>query len=129
MALEVLSFCTLKKDEKTLLIPMLDARRMEVYTAGFDLYLKDVFTVKAKIIDKNSYNELIKDHQLILFGNGASKCKKILTHKNFTYLDNVVPTAKYIGQLAYEKFNSSEFEDIAYFETLLFKRFYGNKTY
>ncbi len=105
-----------------LLIPMLDARRMEVYTGIYRKDLSIVEPVSAKIIDENSYQEF-KNHQLFLFGDGANKFKEIFkNHQNMNFLDFSI-SAAHLNTLALAKFNHTQFEDLAYFEPFYLKDF------
>lgn len=114
--------------EDILLCPMIDARRMEVYTAIFDEKLNEVESVSAKIIDEYSFHELLQNNNIIFFGDGAEKCKQTLgTNKNAVFIDAVEPSAQYINQLALEKLNNNpdsyRGEDVAYFEPYYLKDF------
>jgi len=103
---------------------MIDARRMEVYTALFDEKNQEVESISAKIIDENSFSAYLKENTIIFFGDGANKCEAILeNNKNAIFSEKGLPSAKYINQLALEKFNNQEFEDVAYFEPYYLKDF------
>jgi tRNA threonylcarbamoyladenosine biosynthesis protein TsaB len=107
----------------TVLCPMIDARRMEVYTALFDQKLNEISPVNALIVEKDTWF-LYDDMQLAIFGSGAGKCKDLyINHLNIHFPGIVFPSAKSIGHLAEEKFNKKEFENIAYFEPLYLKDF------
>jgi tRNA threonylcarbamoyladenosine biosynthesis protein TsaB len=109
-----------------LLCPMLDARRMEVYCAVYEAVTKkEINATQAKIIDENSFAELLEKHQIIFFGEGAEKCKAILgNNKNAIFLENYIyPSAKTIGLLAFEKFEKQQFENVADFEPYYLKEF------
>jgi tRNA threonylcarbamoyladenosine biosynthesis protein TsaB len=107
-----------------LFCPMIDARRMEVYTAIFDEKLNEVESVSAKIIDEHSFQELLQNNNIIFFGDGAEKCKQALgANKNAVFIDKVEPSAQYINQLALTKFKQGIFEDVAYFEPYYLKDF------
>jgi len=123
MALNVIANSPKIKGVSLLFLPMIDARRMEVYTAIFDEDLKEIKEVNAKIIEENTFEKFLSKHQLVLFGDGAAKCKAILSHQNYLYLDQIAPSAKYIGELASVKFKKQEFEDLAYFEPYYLKDF------
>lgn len=107
-----------------LLAPMIDARRMEVYTALFDennIIIKDV---AAEIIDENSFSKYLKTHKIIFFGDGAEKCAPVLSnHENASFINEGFPSAQYINQIATQKFESNNFEDVAYFEPFYLKDF------
>ncbi|MEH0153861.1 tRNA (adenosine(37)-N6)-threonylcarbamoyltransferase complex dimerization subunit type 1 TsaB [Limibacter armeniacum] len=109
--------------EGILLCPMIDARRMEVYTALYDTALNETEKVHPKVMDETSFKEELDKQPIVFFGNGADKCKEVLAHENSTFLDGIVPSAKHVGTLAAEKFAKEEFEDVAYFEPFYLKEF------
>lgn len=107
-----------------LFCPMIDARRMEVYTALYNSNLEMVEPISAKIIDEQSFVDILEKHQVVFFGDGAEKCKTLLNqHVNAIFVDGVEPSAKYVNQLAVEKYNKQQFEDVAYFEPYYLKEF------
>ena len=105
-----------------LIIPMIDARRMEVFSATYDKNLNKLEAVAAEIITDESYqNSTEKIHFL---GDGAGKCKEILNKNNFLFHDEIVyPSAKEMSLLSYEKYKKSDTVDVAYFEPLYVKDF------
>ena len=103
--------------------PMIDARRMEVYTSFYDKNLNQVKEISADIIDENSYQELLNEHTVYFFGNGSDKCKKAIHHSNAKFLDNIVPLATGMCQLAEQAFQNKDFKDVAYFEPTYLKEF------
>ncbi|MBQ9363511.1 MAG: tRNA (adenosine(37)-N6)-threonylcarbamoyltransferase complex dimerization subunit type 1 TsaB [Bacteroidaceae bacterium] len=102
--------------EDSLICPMLDARRMEVYTALYTRSLKPVVDICAKVIDEHSFSEYLAEHPIYFMGNGAKKCQSVIKHSNAHFIDNVALAAKYMSPLAEQKFLREEFEDVAYFE-------------
>ena len=108
------------------IVPMIDARRMEVYTAFFDSNHKKVRPTVALVIDASSFeNETTPIH---LIGDGASKFKNVLNAEKFVYHDTVVyPSANEMSALAFEKYKISDFVDVAYFEPYYLKDFVLNK--
>ncbi len=107
-----------------LLIPAIDARRMEVYAAIFDENVNKIKDTEAVIIDENSFADLKKDHHLYLFGDGADKCAEIFANDDkITVIKNFYCSAKYMNTIAQQKFNNSEFVDVAYFEPFYLKDF------
>ena len=110
-------------DDNTRLCPMIDARRMEVYTSFYDKNLHLVRDIQAEIIDENSYSDLLKERRIVCFGNGAGKCKAVLNHPNIEFIDNISPLAKDMIELAGKAFLNREFQDIAYFEPFYLKEF------
>jgi tRNA threonylcarbamoyladenosine biosynthesis protein TsaB len=112
-----------KSDENALFCAMIDARRMEVYHA---LYQEDgaIFSAaQATIIDENSFADLLKVTKMHFFGNGADKCKAVLTHPNAHFLENIAPLAENMLTLANQKFMAKDFVDTAYFEPFYLKEF------
>jgi len=111
-----------------LLCPMIDARRMEVYTAFYDLNNNEFREVAADIVDENSYQEILERHKVIFFGDGAGKCKMVLEkHENALFNDVVFPSAKNMVVLSEERFINLQFEDVAYFEPYYLKDFVAGK--
>lgn len=119
-----LQYNTFQVDSDTILCPMLDARRMEVYCALYNAKGEEIVAPQAKIIEENSFLETLKDRKMLCFGDGAMKCAKVITHENAMFRDGVLTTAKSIGQLAYAKFVKEEYEDLAYFEPFYVKEFH-----
>ncbi len=104
------------------IIPMLDARRMEVFTALFDHTHVKIRETKAEIIDENSYAEMAGPLHLI--GDGALKCKAVLVSDKFVYHDHVIyPSAQEMSALSFAKFQQQNFVDVAYFEPFYLKDF------
>lgn len=108
--------------ENALLIPMIDARRMEVYTGVYQKDLSILEPVSAKIVDENSFKEFDK-YELFLFGDGSDKFKSLFSNRsNINFLD-FSTSAAHLSVLATEKFKNSQFEDVAYFEPFYLKDF------
>ena len=80
--------------EDALLCPMIDARRMDVYAAGYDRALNVKRAIAADIVDENSYLEYLNEHPVYFFGNGAAKCREKITHPNAHFIDGIHPLAK-----------------------------------
>ena len=105
------------------IVPMLDARRMEVYASVFDHTLQKVEPLSPKVItDENPYLSYLDKGPVFFVGDGVEKLAVILKHPN-AKLININPSAESVGQLAFEKFLKGEFEDIAYFEPNYLKDF------
>lgn len=109
--------------EESLLVPMIDARRMEVYSSIFNTKGETVREIKAEIIEESSFSELLEKQQLIFFGDGSSKIKNTVTHKNAIYLDDIGTSSLYMCELAEEAFKNKKFENVAYFEPFYLKDF------
>ncbi|QLG44527.1 tRNA (adenosine(37)-N6)-threonylcarbamoyltransferase complex dimerization subunit type 1 TsaB [Costertonia aggregata] len=107
------------------IIPLLDARRMEVYSKVFDTEVNIIRDTKAEIIDENSFLEYLQKGKTLLLGSGAEKCKKIVRHTNVHFDTHVVPSSKEMAILSYEKLKANDFEDVAYFEPFYLKDFIG----
>lgn len=104
------------------IIPMIDARRMEVYSAVFDAQHNLLKEVRAEVLTKDSYASFSND--LYFLGDCQDKCKTVLTMDNFHFLPKVVfPSANDMSALSYEKFIKNDFEDVAYFEPFYLKDF------
>ena len=108
--------------ENAIICPVIDARRMEVYTAMFDTNLNPISPAKAKIIDENSYADI---NQPIYFcGSGAEKMSKVITTPYAKFDTEARPTAILMVQLAEEAYANQKFEDVAYYEPFYLKEFY-----
>jgi len=115
-----------KNPDDFLFCPMVDARRMEVYTAVYDSRLREVRKVLAEIIDENSFADFFKQNKpLIFMGDGAAKCKEILAKvsQRAIFREEFLASATYMATLAEEKLKAGEFEDTAYFEPFYLKDF------
>jgi tRNA threonylcarbamoyladenosine biosynthesis protein TsaB len=113
--------------EGSLICPMLDARRMEVYAAVYDRALREVREIKAEVIDEDSYLDLLEKQPIYFFGNGAEKCKEKITHHNAHFIDGVIPLAKHMAPLAERALIQNDFKDVAYFEPFYLKEFITTK--
>ncbi len=108
--------------ENGIIIPMIDARRMEVYSAVFDNQHHKIMEVQAEILTTESYHDMTEE--IYFVGDCQEKCKTVLTKDNFHFLPEIVyPSANEMSALSYEKFNKNEFEDVAYFEPFYLKDF------
>ncbi len=126
MATGLVNSCQIK--DNVLLCPMIDARRMEVYSALYNTKLEMIRGVQADIVDHTTYAEYIQNQKLYFFGNGAEKCREVLgNHPNIKIIENITLSAKNMIALAEEKFAKSEFENVAYFEPFYLKDFIAAK--
>jgi len=105
------------------IIPVLDARRMEVYSAVFDKDLKQIRDTEAEIISEQSFEAYTDDNIVHILGSGAQKIKDLLAVENFSYATGCVPSSKEMALLSYEKYMDNDFEDVAYFEPNYLKDF------
>jgi tRNA threonylcarbamoyladenosine biosynthesis protein TsaB len=111
--------------EKGYKIPLLDARRMEVYSQVFNEKNEKIRGVYAEIIDSDSFSDFLNAEKVYFFGDGADKCKGIITHENAVFIDDKFPSAKEMSVISYQKYLKNEFEDVAYFEPFYLKEFIG----
>ncbi len=110
-----------------LIIPLIDARRMEVYTAVFDGQSGNMISeTEAKILDEHSFLELA-DNKVLFIGDGVKKAQEILNLPNAEFRSDIYPSAKGLIKKSVEKFNQQDFEDVAYFEPFYLKDFQGIK--
>lgn len=128
LSLAVSSLGSQISEPASLFCPMIDARRMEVYCAIYDANNKEVKPTAAEIIDEGSFADVLETNRIIFFGDGAEKCKSILSqNKNAVFIDNVLPSAKSMISLSEQAFINKEFEDVAYFEPFYLKDFIAGK--
>jgi tRNA threonylcarbamoyladenosine biosynthesis protein TsaB len=123
MALGVIHDNKITQEADSLFVPMIDARRMEVYSAVFDLDGNKIRDTKAEIIDENSFADYFENHILYFFGDGAEKCRDVITHQNARFIDNFQSSAAFMGKVVHQKFLNKTFEDVAYFEPFYLKDF------
>jgi len=117
-----------KCDNNVLLCPMIDARRMEVYTAIYDTSLREISGTSAEIITEQSFETFFKDNCLLFFGNGADKCIELFKdQKKAVFINDFLVSSKYMMTLAEQAFHNNEFEDLAYFEPYYLKDFIAGK--
>ena len=115
-------------DNNILLCPMIDARRMEVYTALFDGLGNRISPTSAVIVDENSFSDMLKSNKIIFFGDGADKCEETLgAIENAKFLKNFTTSARSLTKRALEKYEQKSFEDVAYFEPYYLKDFIAGK--
>lgn len=110
-------------DKDTVFLPMIDARRMEVYLAGFDTNLNKILMTKPVILDEEFYSGLQKTLTYFIAGSGANKVNYDIEGLNIIKKEEIGLTAKHIGALALAKYMKKEFEDVAYFEPVYLKEF------
>jgi tRNA threonylcarbamoyladenosine biosynthesis protein TsaB len=123
-SLEILGISTaLNSTEKMLFCPMIDARRMEVYTALYNSEGEELTPVSAEIIEPDFHSKYLNNYKILFFGNGADKCKTQITHPNATFGEPRKTSAQFMQKLTETKYNKKEFEDVAYFEPFYLKNF------
>ena len=113
--------------EDGIIVPMLDARRMEVYSAIFNSDYNQIRETEAEILDESSFKDYLDKGKVYFIGNGVEKTKAIITHPNAIFIDDKLPSATHMGLLAYNKYKISDFEDVAYFEPYYLKDFVALK--
>ena len=126
MAVGVLENISIK-DEKTLLCPMIDARRMEVYTSLFDKNVVEIENTQAKILDETSFDAYLENHPILFFGDGAEKCKPLYGHRSNVRFVDFENSASHLSALAEQKLKAGKIEDVAYFEPYYLKDFMPTK--
>lgn len=110
-------------EEDSLLCPMLDARRMEVYSGIYDRALKEVRQVQADIVDGDTYSSYLDKSKMYFFGNGACKCMDTINNPNAMLIKGIKPLARYMFPLAEKRMVEERFEDVAYFVPFYLKDF------
>lgn len=119
---------TTQMEPGDLLVPMIDARRMEVYAAVFDVQLNRVQDTAAFVIDEHSFEDLRKDHRLWLFGDGAPKLKEVFQDvPEVNIIEGLLPSAAFMAPLADQALREQRFVDVAYFEPFYLKDFVAGK--
>ncbi|MCS6796767.1 MAG: tRNA (adenosine(37)-N6)-threonylcarbamoyltransferase complex dimerization subunit type 1 TsaB, partial [Raineya sp.] len=111
----------------TLFCPMIDARRMEVYTLVANSQREILMPTSAVVVEANTFENYLNTGKVVFFGNGAEKCRKVILHPNAIFLENIYPVAKSMGKLAWQKFQEKAFENLFYFEPYYLKEFLVSK--
>ena len=110
-----------------LIVPMIDARRMEVYAAIYDKNHNSVRETKAEIINSHSFLDELQNQKVYFLGDGAKKCKEIILHENAVFIENAFPSAKEMATISFNKFKNETTEDVAYFEPFYLKNFVATR--
>ena len=113
--------------ENALLVPMIDARRMEVYSAVYDRALRAVRPIGADIVDADTYLEYLDKGPVYFFGDGAAKCQDVIRHPNAFFLPDIQPLARNMAPLAEKAIAQEKFEDVAYCEPFYLKEFVASQ--
>jgi len=124
--LKAMAFAMAENEKSAIYCPMIDARRMEVFSALYDVNNDQVRGVQADVVDENTYAEFLAN-EIIFFGDGSLKCQEIIIHKNAKFIKGVHPSARDLGILSKAKFENKDFEDVAYFEPYYLKDFVAGK--
>ena len=115
------------KTEEGIIIPMLDARRLEVYSADFDSSYNRLRETQAQVLNEDSFKAFLDEGKVTFIGNGVAKTKELIIHNNAVFIDGKLPSADQMSQLAYNKYKKNDIEDIAYFEPYYLKDFVALK--
>lgn len=111
-----------------LFVPMIDARRMEVYCAVFDAEMNRVKDTEALVVDEHSFDDIVSEHRLWLFGDGAPKLHALFDLvKSINIVDDFAPSTSYMASLANQALKAKDFVDVAYFEPFYLKDFVAGK--
>jgi len=114
----------LLKNENLVFCPMIDARRMEAYTAHFNSKIEEIRKVEAEIIDENTYSDILENNTFVFSGDGSGKFHNFYkNHPNAHFYSETLSSSKGMIALAEEKFKNKDFADLAYFEPNYFKAF------
>ena len=124
--LRTMAFTMAENKNSAIYCPMIDARRMEVFSALYDVNNKEIRGVQADIVDENTYAGFLSN-EILFFGDGSLKCQEIVNHKNAKFVEGIYPSAKSLGILAKAKFENKDFEDVAYFEPYYLKDFVAGR--
>ena len=131
----LLSVSTLKSlaqaiiiEKDAVIIPLLDARRMEVYSAVFDANYHQLREILAEVIDEHSFVDFLNKGKVYFLGDGAEKCNTLIKHENAVFLNNHFPSSKQMVELSYNKYKKNDIEDVAYFEPFYLKDFLLTKS-
>lgn len=115
-------------EDDALLVPMVDARRMEVYAAVYDRALREVRAVQADVVTADTYAPFLDAHPVYFFGDGAAKCASVIAHPNAHFIDNIYTSACHMAVLAEMAVAKNDFVDVAYFEPYYLKEFVATKS-
>lgn len=126
MAKHVMLNCVqlgIQEKKPTLYCPMIDARRMEVFSMLLDKEGKIIKPITAEIIEESFLADELSEKQVVLFGNGSEKCKKVIKSPNAIFISNINASAQHLSELVWQAYNKNQFEDVAYFEPYYLKDF------
>ena len=110
------------------IVSMLDARRLEVYSAVFDTSYNQIRETQAQVLDEASFARYLDTNKVTFIGNGVPKTKELISHNNAIFIDDKLPSANELSQLAYNKYKKNDIEDLAYFEPYYLKDFVALKS-
>jgi len=115
------------KTAEGMIVPMLDARRMEVYSTVFDTSYHTIRKIEAQILDENSFASYLEKGSVYFIGNGVEKTKTLIDHANAIFVEDKLPSANEMASIAYAKYKKNDIEDVAYFEPYYLKDFVALK--
>ena len=127
ISIETLKILSENTSNTGIVIPCLDARRMEVYSAVFNNKNERIRDTRTEILNEDSFNKYLSVDDVYFIGNANKKIKEIITHKNARFIDDVFPSSRQMGTLSFKKFKNNQFEDLNNFEPLYLKDFIGTK--
>ena len=113
--------------EEGIIVPLLDARRMEVYSAVYNHQFEEIRETRAEIIEAEYFSEYLEDHKVCFLGDGASKTREVIDHPNAVFIDDRFPSAREMAGIAEMKAAQKDYEDLAYFEPFYLKDFVAGK--
>lgn len=116
------------KIDEGVIIPMLDARRMEVYSAIYDANYNQVRETQAQILEENAFSNYLDEGKVYFIGSGVEKAKGLLKHTNAVFIEGKLPSANEMSKHSFEKYKKSDIEDVAYFEPYYLKDFIAIKS-
>tara|TARA_R110000751_G_scaffold113854_3_gene213258 strand:+ start:261714 stop:262385 length:672 start_codon:yes stop_codon:yes gene_type:complete len=116
------------KADSGLIIPMLDARRLEVYSAIFDTQFNSIRAIEAQVLDETSFQSYLSENKVYFIGDGVSKTKALIDNNNAVFIENKLPSADQMSALSFNKYKKSDTEDVAYFEPYYLKDFVAIKS-
>jgi len=116
-------FYNIPDDKPTLFCPMIDARRMEVFSMLYNEDGSIIRPISAEIVDNAYLSKELEEKQIVFFGNGSEKCRQVLKSPNAFFVPQVEASAKYLCKMAWQLYNKNQFEDVAYFEPFYLKDF------
>lgn len=114
---------SIPEHEEVLFCPMIDARRMEVYSMLLDKDGSILNPITAEIIDEHFLADELAGKKIVFFGNGSEKCKKVIGSPNAIFIPEIHASSQYMCNLVWQAYNKKQFEDVAYFEPFYLKDF------
>jgi len=110
------------------IVPMLDARRMEVYSAIYNFKHELIRDTEAQILDDHSFQDILNNDEVCFIGSGVEKTKELIQHKNAKFIEDKLPSANEMSKLSYDKYKIDDIENVAYFEPFYLKDFVALKS-